>query len=83
MKVRITVPQTGLYNGAEWPAVGSTVDLPAHVAEGMIAAGHVEDAKNKPPADESDEAPGEVETRPASTEGVETRGAAKKSASKS
>lgn len=55
MKVRIIVPQTGLYNGAPWPAPGETIDLPEHVAEGMIRNGHVENAKGKA-SDEAREA---------------------------
>ncbi|NYD43937.1 hypothetical protein [Nocardioides panaciterrulae] len=67
MKVRIKVAQTGLYNGAPWPAVGKTIDLPDHVAKGMISAGHVEQASGG-----SKDAP-KVETRPAPGGNVETR----------
>ena len=41
MQVRIEVRPTGGYNGAPWPAVGETIDLPEHVALGMLRAGHV------------------------------------------
>lgn len=81
MKVRIIVAQSGLYNGAQWPGVGETIDLPAHVAHGMIGAGHVEDAKSK-----AETAAPEVETRPAPARDVETpekpSEAAKKTAGK-
>lgn len=59
-KVRILVRPTGSINGAEWPEVGKTVDLPDVVAEGMASAGDVEIVK--------------VEKRPAANKGVEKRG---------
>lgn len=70
MKVRITYPQTGLINGRPWPPVGGTIDLPDHVADGMIANEHAERVGGK------------VETRPAPTEDVETREAPAKRAAK-
>jgi len=41
MKVIIRVRPTGLYNGSEWPAVGEEIDLPDHVAVGMLKAKQV------------------------------------------
>lgn len=58
-KVRILVRPTGTINGAEWPEVGKTIDLPDAVAEGMASAGDVELVK--------------VEKRPAPKKRVETR----------
>jgi hypothetical protein len=68
MKARIKVQPTGLYNGDAWPEPGQVVDLPDHVAEGMIAAGIVErvvEAKPEPKP--------RTEKRPAARKGVETR----------
>lgn len=62
MKVRVLIPPTGIYNGRPWPAKGETIDLPDHVAEGMIGAGNVERVEEP-----------KVEKRPASTKGVEKR----------
>lgn len=72
MKVRIKVPLTGLYNGEPWPQVGKTIDLPDHVAEGMIRVGHVE-AVAQPAKKAEKPAEKKVETRPAPAAGVETR----------
>ncbi len=58
-KVRILVQPTGCINGAEWPEVGKTIDLPDVVADGMASDGSVEIVK--------------VEKRPAATKGVEKR----------
>lgn len=58
MKVRILVRPTGLINGAEWPEVGETLDLPDVVVSDM--SDFVEPVK--------------VEKRPAPTAGVEKRG---------
>ena len=69
MKVRILVRPTGLLNGAEWPKVGETVDLPDAVAEGMVKAGHVEKAAAKKAAAK----PEKAEKRPAAKADVETR----------
>lgn len=33
---------SGTYEGAPWPDVGKTIELPDHVAESMLNAGHVE-----------------------------------------
>jgi hypothetical protein len=68
MKVRVVVPQTGLLNAHPWPTVGEVVDLPPHVAESMLAVGHVEKVAGK------------VETRPAPDASVETRKRAAKKA---
>jgi hypothetical protein len=59
-KVRIVVRPTGSINGADWPEVGKTIDLPDVVAEAMASAGNVEVVA--------------VEKRPAPTKGVEKRG---------
>jgi hypothetical protein len=59
MKARMKAHPSGLYNGQPWPEVGDVVDLPDHVAEGMIDAGHLERL-------------GKVETRPAPDD-AETR----------
>lgn len=67
MKVTVKVRPTGLYNGQEWPAVGESMDLPDLVADSMIGAGLVVAAKEAP----------KTEKRPASTDKVETRKAAK------
>ena len=45
MQVRIEVRPTGGYNGEAWPAVGEVIDLPDHVALGMLQAGHVSAVK--------------------------------------
>lgn len=45
MKVRIEVQPTGAYNGAPWPAVGEVIDLPDHVALGMLNTGAVSAVK--------------------------------------
>jgi len=66
MKVTIKVRPSGLYDGKPWPEVGKTIDLPEHVAEGMIAGGLVEKAERK-------HAEAKTEKRPASRKGVETR----------
>lgn len=74
VKVRIKERISGLLNGAAWPAPGETIDLPKAVAEGMLETGTVVSLSEKV---------GKVETRPASTEGVETREApAKRRAAK-
>ena len=65
MKVKLTVAQTGLINGQPWPKVGAVVDLPDHVAQGMIDNGH---AKRRVTGRAKS-----VETRPADTKPVETR----------
>lgn len=57
-KVRVVVRPTGCINGADWPEVGQTVEVPDVVAESMAAAGHVEVV---------------VEKRPAPRKGVENR----------
>lgn len=67
MKVKIIERPTGAVRVGTgelvtWPAVGETIDLPAVVAEGMIASGTVERVDG-----------GEVEKRPAVTKRVETR----------
>lgn len=67
MKVVIAIKPSGLYGGEEWPEVGASIDLPAHVADPMIAAGLVVAAK---PATK---APAKQEKRPASTDRVESR----------
>lgn len=88
MKVEIKVAQTGLYNGQPWPPVGETIDLPDHVAVGMIANGQVEAVRGpsatkqeqvEEVAQAKDEAAGtaEVETRPAAVAEVEKRPATK------
>lgn len=41
MKVRIKQRPSGAYNGAAWPEAGEVIDLPDHVAEGMLRAGQV------------------------------------------
>jgi hypothetical protein len=58
-KVRILVRPTGCLNGAVWPQVGETTDLPDAVAQDMASAGTVEVVK--------------VEKRPAPTAKVEKR----------
>ena len=45
MKVRVKQRPTGAFNGAEWPKVGEIVDLPDHIAIGMLNAGQVEAVK--------------------------------------
>lgn len=70
MKVRIAVRPTGYLSidGAplqEWPKVGEVIDLPDALAADAIHAGSAEHAP--------DSAPEVVETRPASSAGVETR----------
>lgn len=63
-KVRILVRPTGCINGADWPEVGKTIELPDVVADGMVSDGSVEIVK----------AVKAVEKRPAATKGVEKRG---------
>jgi hypothetical protein len=63
MKVRILVRPTGLVSGQPWPKVGEVVDLPEHVADGMVHSGHVEPVNETP----------QVEKRPAPAKRVETR----------
>jgi len=70
MKVTIKVRPTGGYNGAAWPKVGDTIDLPDHVAEGMISTGAAEKAKAAKAAPSK---PDESEKRPATSKSVETR----------
>lgn len=41
MKVQIKVQPSGAYNGAPWPEKGETIDLPDHIAEGMLESGFV------------------------------------------
>lgn len=72
MKCKILVRPTGAYNGAVWPAVGETIDLPDAIAESMAAAGDVEIVKAAAKTTEP-----KVETRPASKKDVETRDKAK------
>lgn len=59
----------------EWPEPGETVDLPDHIAEGMIATGTVEKASGgSTSATEKRQAQGDqVEKRPAPKKGTETR----------
>lgn len=58
----------------EWPEPGKTIDLPDHIAEGMIATGTVEKASGSASAAEKRQAQGEqVEKRPAPKKGIETR----------
>lgn len=45
MKVRIKIQPSGLYNGQPWPAVGKTIELPDHVAVGMLNSKLVEPIK--------------------------------------
>lgn len=61
MRVRIMVRPTGAYNGAEWPQVGEVIDLPEHVAVGMLNAGSVEAVRSA-----------KAETATAPVQGVET-----------
>jgi len=63
MKVRIKVRPSGLINGRDWPQVGEVIDLPETVALGMLNAQHVTAVEEKD----------EAETRPANTDGAETR----------
>ena len=67
MKVRIKQRPLGPLNGVDWPEVGETIDLPDAVAKGMLEAGTVVKPSEKVEKVEK------VETRPASTEDVETR----------
>jgi hypothetical protein len=69
-KVEIVTQPTGLINGRDWPEPGETLELPDDVAESMAAAGTVKLVKA---------AAKKVESRPAPTENVEKRAAAKKS----
>jgi len=39
MRVLMCVPISGSRNGADWPPVGGTIDLPADEAEHLCAAG--------------------------------------------
>ena len=41
MKVQIKVRPTGAYNGQPWPQIGEQIELPDHVAVGMLASGLV------------------------------------------
>ena len=41
MKVRIKIQPSGPYNGEPWPPVGEVIDLPDHVALGMLQSGSV------------------------------------------
>lgn len=70
MKVRVVTRPLGLLNGAEWPEVGETLDLPDVVAEVMVSAGAVEKVAAKKAVEEK---------RPASQAKVEKRTASKKS----
>ena len=66
-KVQVVIQPSGLLNGSPWPEPGETVDLPDDVAEVMAKAGNVKAVAKKVAAEK-------VETRPAPSTGVETRG---------
>lgn len=70
MKVQIKVRPTGAYNGQPWPQIGEQIELPDHVAVGMLASGLVTAVAIEEP----------VEQRPAPVAGQET--AVKRSARK-
>lgn len=70
MKCKILVRPIGGYNGAPWPEVGETIDLPDHVAEGMARSGNVEIVKT--PAKKAAEPP-KAEKRPAVHKAAESR----------
>lgn len=74
MKVQIKVRPTGAYNGQPWPQIGEQIELPDHVAVGMLASGLVTAVAIEEP----------VEQRPAPVAGQETsvkRSARKRAAS--
>lgn len=60
VKVRVLVRPSGCLNGRDWPEVGEVLELPAVVADGMVADGWLEVVKK-------------VEKRPAARKGEETR----------
>lgn len=63
MKVKVKVRPSGLVNGQQWPEVGTVLDVPDHIAEGMIAAGHLARLKAEQEARPTPDL--DVETRPA------------------
>jgi hypothetical protein len=76
------VRPSGLINGAEWPEVGETVELPESVGADMAAAGDLKAVKapaKKAAAKKAADKPADkAEKRPAPSVDVEKR-AAKKS----
>lgn len=48
MLITMLVQLTGTRNGADWPAVGATVDIPDLEAADLIAAGIAEAAPTPP-----------------------------------
>lgn len=46
-KYRIAQPITGCLNAKPWPEVGEFVDLPAEIADDMVAAGQLETPADK------------------------------------
>jgi len=50
MKIRITQQPLGLFNGKAWPGKGEVVDLPDHVATGIVDARLAELVPNEPSA---------------------------------
>lgn len=59
MKVIIKNRPSGAYDGALWPEVGESIDLPDHIAEGMLRDGFVV----KPTTNEAKEAKAEAAAR--------------------
>lgn len=59
MKVQIKNRPSGAYNGEPWPEKGETIDLPEHIAEGLLATGIV----IKPTTSEAKEDAAEAEAK--------------------
>ncbi len=68
-KCKVLVQPLGGYNGEVWPEVGEAIELPDHIAKGMVEAGNVEIVKA--PAKKTAES--DAEKRPAASKNVETR----------
>lgn len=62
MKVEVKVRPTGAINGDLWPDVGGVIDLPEHVAAGMIDAGFVAAVKVAPKVEHRPAPEGKAET---------------------
>ena len=61
MRVCMKASLSGTRDGAPWPAVGETVDLPKDEAEHLVEAGLAESAAGSAPVEEQAVAQGEPE----------------------
>ncbi|MGP4048778.1 hypothetical protein [Streptomyces sp. 2A115] len=62
MRVRMKVALSGTRDGAPWPPVGGTADVPQGEAEHLLTAGLAEALGAEAPAEENTAAKGEPET---------------------